>query len=871
MPRVDLRLAFAAAATDGLKAQKIFTNRSSEARAFERALKAVHTPTVAPGARSPVEDLAAGRRNVLVFYGIGGIGKTELSRELEERFAAAQDRQHEHPIPIRLDFADTSALDLESCMLRLRAGFADLGPSWPAFDLAFSIYWERAHPTQPLHEFISHNSLLHRSRHAADLAAEVAAAVASVFTGGIGGAVAAAGKFSGHVYAEVRKARQERHLLAECPLFGELIDAEPTLETLSYLPYLLAWELDRRHTQSSIVVFLDTFEVVSGRSTRELEASVQRMVFLMPNVLFVVTGRNRLDWDMPSSSGELSYRGGEYWPGLSRDNVTDEPRQHLVGYLTPVDAEKFLTQAVTRDGAPAIGPPLRARIVTGSGGWPLYLDLSVAHFLEMSSHGRIPAEQDFGGPLASVVLRTLRDLARDQRNLLRAASLLHTFDERFLRAALPQISDAELDRFLERPFVDDEPQRVWRYSLHERLREQVLESDSSLSDGWSPRERTETAERVAAWLSGMVLPAVREHDRALVIGLIAAGTVLSAYLRQFPEWLVEAAAYAGEAGLWSALPDYVGATAVSPELAFVRGLQGVRRWGEGSLNEALPIISEALRDAGIPKSGRDLLLLHQAHATRYAGKYRQAAGLYRALLEPECRFASEARYWLADYTYLRGNFEQALADLAACEPHSGYLRVDWLCTRGHIYRVNGLFDRAVADYRQAAGEADRLHSLAQKSKAATHEVEAVCWVSPLQALELAREARDLALEAGNRFMQVRLLSAVAIAHALLSRPEAADAAIDEARSLSQVTSYRGGAVFASVASALVGHLTDQQRLSREMAVIDAMTREMGGNRFWLGIIGAWTGSREQPGPQYTWLDGPVAMATRWSAVANARV
>ncbi|MET7519537.1 hypothetical protein ABZS88_40330 [Streptomyces sp. NPDC005480] len=40
-------------------------------------------PAARDGAGFDVEDLEAPRRNVLVFHGVGGIGKTTLSRKVE--------------------------------------------------------------------------------------------------------------------------------------------------------------------------------------------------------------------------------------------------------------------------------------------------------------------------------------------------------------------------------------------------------------------------------------------------------------------------------------------------------------------------------------------------------------------------------------------------------------------------------------------------------------------------------------------------------------------------------------------------------------------------------------------------------------------
>ncbi len=59
------------------------------------------------------------RRNVLVYYGVGGIGKTTLSAELERRFLGENGRSR---AVTRVDFAESASHDVESYVLRLRAG-----------------------------------------------------------------------------------------------------------------------------------------------------------------------------------------------------------------------------------------------------------------------------------------------------------------------------------------------------------------------------------------------------------------------------------------------------------------------------------------------------------------------------------------------------------------------------------------------------------------------------------------------------------------------------------------------------------------------------------------------------------------------------
>lgn len=57
------------------------------------------------------------------------------------------------------------------------------------------------------------------------------------------------------------------------------------------------------------MVLLDTFEDVGDRTHREMERLLQRVVWLTPNVLFVLTGRSRLEWAEDALAGQLDYTG----------------------------------------------------------------------------------------------------------------------------------------------------------------------------------------------------------------------------------------------------------------------------------------------------------------------------------------------------------------------------------------------------------------------------------------------------------------------------------------------------------------------------------------------------------------------------------
>lgn len=142
----NLRALFTAGPATRLSAEEIFTDRVPELEAFQESFPKFQRWNP-PRDLSPVIDVTKPRTNVLTYYGIGGIGKTALSKRLEEFLLEWKFPQ---PTPertaIRIDFDDTMSFDLETLVLRLRAGLSDLTAKWPVFDLAFNVYWERAHP-----------------------------------------------------------------------------------------------------------------------------------------------------------------------------------------------------------------------------------------------------------------------------------------------------------------------------------------------------------------------------------------------------------------------------------------------------------------------------------------------------------------------------------------------------------------------------------------------------------------------------------------------------------------------------------------------------------------------------------------------------
>ncbi|MFC4466868.1 hypothetical protein ACFPH6_20440 [Streptomyces xiangluensis] len=81
----------------------------------------------------------------------------------------------------------------------------------------------------------------------------------------------------------------------------------------------MAWELARLPETKRVtpLVLLDTFEDIGDRTHRDRERLLQRVVWLMPNAFFVITGRSRLHWADEALQGQLDFTGPAAWPGLT--------------------------------------------------------------------------------------------------------------------------------------------------------------------------------------------------------------------------------------------------------------------------------------------------------------------------------------------------------------------------------------------------------------------------------------------------------------------------------------------------------------------------------------------------------------------------
>ncbi|MFD9047833.1 ATP/GTP-binding protein [Streptomyces zaomyceticus] len=887
----DLRALFSSN-DQGLSTAEAFTNRQAQWELLTAALGEHLGHAASPG--FDVEDLEAPRDNVIVFHGIGGIGKTTLSRKLEAALAGAEHRpaQWGEPAwptstrirPVRIDLSRSADGGFEHLVLTVRAALADLGRPLPAFDLALRRYWEARHPGEPLEDYLQRGGLA--ARFGKSMSQQMQSALsdtaqALLLPGTVGSAV---GQVTGSLIRALRERRQTVRALAGCSRLADLLEAEPDLDTLSFYPHLLAWELAQLPAGKKVtpVILLDTFEDVGDRTHRDLERLIQRVVWLMPNAFFVITGRSRLQWAEPALQGQLDYTGPAAWPGLVASSrpggipharsllpgpAPAPGRQVLIGDFAPEDCDDYLARRLETDGTPLIPQPVRDVITARSHGLPLYLDLSVMRFLELRRTGHTPEPADFEHDFGALIARTLADLTPDERHLLRSVALLDAFDTQLATQAAGLAHQAAARRLIERPFISENPFGLWPYYLHGLIRSTLRGADDHTDDSWTPADWHAAATRALAAL-GAQWTTGPDRDRLLLVGCLRQGLALARDFRLDLDWLTGAA--------WAYVSDSVWEPVAPPTPTSLRSSEGLETPAD-ALAELLSALSRrqhehravtadrltVLTAAGIlPGDLQGVAVYYLAKAQRDLGRSAESRRGMQYVVDGGGRLASAARRGLAHLARLAGDFPAAHTVVPDLGWPGRHHRVD-----GDIWWPHGDMARAATAYKAARTEAEQHGVAGERATSQAQRAFALAFADPARAadeIELAHHlVTGLALRQTGHTIDM----------AALVRDAGTDRGVlDRAHVLREEIRVSGVAIATAILELVVcfhqAVLGDDQGITGTIARLRDLTDS--GDYAYYTDIAAFMADRTVPSASARWIDDEATVRGRWRQLVAAR-
>lgn len=819
-----------------------FTDRESQAQAFANSLDALRALLAAAGELLPKE---VPRRNVLAFHGIGGMGKSALSQRLERWVLGklpSDDHWGRSPIlddvrAVRLDLKSTSgAFSVGELLLNIRDAIGRAELPLAPFDLAFAVYWDAAMGGRPL-------PVSNRGGHF-DGAAQ--ATVETVLEDiGLSMGVAGLGVRSVMKIAEaVRKRARLRGSLAACPELAAFLDDLPTNHSPDdavQLAWLLGWAFDHGQppARPTVVVFVDTYEELTYDSARRSESLLNQLVFLLPHVLWVVTGRDSVDWTEPSVRALLPYSTPSSWPGLGPGARAD-PRQHRVGNLSPADRMHVLREAQA-DDLP-ISDELAGAIADASEGWPLYLDLAIQVASDARAQGRTVKLSDVADSLEGLVARVLADVPADEARALHAACLTPRFDIN-VTAAVAEVARAAVERALQRPLVTRDGHPTFPYVLHEAVRSAIRSAHRL----WNDDDWARAAERCSEALR---LAHESQNDPDSRFDILIQGLHLAAENDLPYEWLIEASLDAES----MFLVNRARPTRITSETGRILD-EWLSCWDGDDLAERIER-HRAHSDISTPIGRASLRFV------AYNAPKAEAIKIMRDLVDADPSLLHRFQLgWRLSLARRFVDAERAANDLDPDDPiRARRLRSSWLWVFGQV-RASIDIDSEYHEWAKTRGH----------YRLACEVAEGALWRRGFLETGVATEAEELVPNAERRFEKDgvrRCLLASALARA---GSPAFDASVDAlleyevAAGLAQPSWYENLA--RAFDAAVRGDAGRVETLTAQAAEADRSSR------VWIVIETLWAiaGVVTDLDPVETqWIDGSDAVLSRWSAIVDRR-
>ena len=392
--------------------------------------------------KDAIEEKQANQYTVLHYYGIGGIGKTRLQNEMMGEI----DSNHADTIIGHLNFDESHLLKVEGALVELREQLKHtykIQFDW--FDLACAILWKKVNPHLSFQANQNELSFIDEGTIFGDLVSLVDGLPYVQWVPKIM-------QLGQSVRGEYKKMKMSMDELSA--IIKDLATLQP-VEIEERLPFFFAEDMRRflKKRQGMPIIFIDTFEVISdlGRhqgAYNEKEDWVKELILQLPEVLWVVFGRERLYWELEHKE----------WGNILK--------QTLVDPLSKLDAERFLVTEGVAD------EEIRSKIIRVSNGLPYQLDLMLDTY-ELIKERKIPEVLDFSNSPNQIVERLMKYLTLPERELLKVLSFPRQWNEILFKSLINKLSIGypataidELSRF---SFIEKNKENEWE--MHPIMRQ----------------------------------------------------------------------------------------------------------------------------------------------------------------------------------------------------------------------------------------------------------------------------------------------------------------------------------------------------------------------------------------------------------------
>jgi len=794
-----------------IKATRRFTDREEPLQALDRALlAAIEKPWCA---------------QVLVFYGIGGIGKSTLLRHFNARVETQAERirsslvcldSHEISTPLDVLLILRSTLQVPSVV----------------FDAAVLRYWS-------LHGY-SVSEIRNRLRQRHGFAWDLLDEFAEV-----------AGLPLPHRLLEEALAR----FLPRLSLPAELDRAIKEIRQLgveqlqAQLPSYLGLDIRQffREGRPSVpVVLTDAYEVLAAKCGSKLHLCFFELIKKASVGLWVFGSREHLEW-----------------PESREDRMPFEARQHMLGRLSEKDCDLFLRQVPIPDAN------LRQEIVESAQGLPLFLDLCVDIYRQRMGSGLPPEPGEFRLAEDAVVSSFLSHLTPSARETLRLLAVPRFFDQRLFECVARDFGTG-LPLTLFGGFVEN--------SAIISVGEGLFQVHSVIRSHLRALVGRGLVQRVGSYLlEALARDPLKDAEPEYRILLF--GDALSSLGLEHSDTIphsaiLDVALQLLNSGYWNEVFELMEKYASFPsrtasrERASFLVVKAMTLRRTGRLMDALENLLHASEAPDELGPHYDLCRFHVANLFRLIGDYRLAEIRYAQLIdgftrsEPPVNLKARIERQFADMKMLRGEFSDSQRLLSGITRRRGLgvlERAETLRILGHVHRFNMFCESAQSDYVKAMGDAEDIGALGLVAKLHTNLAELAALRGDSEASKSCRRAIEENGRIGSLIEIGKARAALSIALLLEGDPKGALGEAREAQSLQREAGYLSGILFGLLAESLAIYVTGHDRLEESglTTKLERLVSRLGVYKFLLLPVFLMSGEGERLGRlsrDIGWLD-----------------
>ncbi|WP_312102873.1 tetratricopeptide repeat protein [Pygmaiobacter massiliensis] len=374
-------------------------------------------------------------KNVIMYYGIGGIGKSSLIKNLKV-YTEEKNVQFSS-----VDFDDPALRSPYKALISLEK---KIGTTFPHFDIAVTLCFIKRNP-----EFSFHDSGLPNEISQKILKLSQSSDV-SLYSP-TSGLTSQVYDVFGNDFGLSELMKEQLIELEECSA-TDIEEQLPMFFAVDLCRHMMIKQLDK------FVLFFDTYELLweKGRGEENKlrnDAWIRMMadMDILNKVIFVLSGREKLQWELESKT----------W--------LDKVQLVQLDVLAPNFAKHYLSLCKIESES------IQNSIITASNGHPYYLDLCVDTYYKLQNLNKVITPDYFEGGFQKIQERFFKSLAKNEVEVLRILSVPRFYDFEIFEIMNSRFhtgySITDFDNFNAFSFIKHEPNS--KYIIHALMRDEI--------------------------------------------------------------------------------------------------------------------------------------------------------------------------------------------------------------------------------------------------------------------------------------------------------------------------------------------------------------------------------------------------------------